>query len=82
MQVLKLIMREAIELLAIGLLVGTALSLFASRTASSLLYGLKNNDPATFGAAVALLAIVAAAASFIPAQKASRLNPLQSLREE
>ena len=75
-------MREAIELLAIGLAVGTVLSVFASRTAKSLLYGLKNNDPTTFLAAVALLAIVASAASFIPAQKASRLNPLQSLREE
>ena len=82
MRVLQLIMREAIELLAIGLAVGTVLSLFASRTAKSLLYGLKNNDPTTFLAAVALLATVATAASFIPAQKASRLNPLQSLREE
>lgn len=81
-RVMQLIMREALELLAAGLIVGTALSLFASRAARSLLYGLKNNDPATFGAAVALLAIVTATASFIPAQRASRLNPLQSLREE
>ncbi|HJW99402.1 MAG TPA: FtsX-like permease family protein [Terriglobales bacterium] len=82
LRVLKLIMREAVQLLVVGLVLGTTLSLFASRAARSLLYGLKNNDPATFGAAVALLATVAAAASFVPARRASRLNPLESLREE
>jgi putative ABC transport system permease protein len=81
-RVLKLIMKEALELLALGLVVGMALSLVASRTARSLLFGLKNNDPATFAAAVILLAAVATAASFIPAQRASRLEPLEALREE
>jgi ABC-type antimicrobial peptide transport system permease subunit len=80
--VLKLIMQEALELLALGLVLGTALSLAASRAARSLLFGLKNNDPGTFAAAVMLLAVVAVAASFIPAQRASRLQPLEALREE
>ena len=81
-RILKLVMREAVELLGIGLLVGAALSFSVSRTARSMLFGVKNTDPTIFGAAVALLAIVAITASFLPAQKASHLDPLVALREE
>jgi putative ABC transport system permease protein len=82
MRVLKLVMREAVELLGIGLVAGAALSWWVSRTARSMLFGVKNTDPTIFGAAVALLAIVAMTASFLPAQKASHLDPLEALREE
>lgn len=82
MRVLTLVMREAIELLGIGLVAGAALSWWASRTARSMLFGVKNTDPTIFGAAVALLAIVALTASFVPAQRASHLDPLEALREE
>jgi predicted permease len=80
--VVGLIMREAGLLLAIGIAVGAGLSLAAARTATSLLYGLKPHDPATLGLAVAALAAVAAAASFLPAHRASRLDPMAALREE
>jgi predicted permease len=80
--VISMIMREAAVLLAIGLVLGSALALAASRTATSLFFGLKPNDPATLALAVAALAAVAAAASFLPAHRAARLDPMDALREE
>jgi ABC-type antimicrobial peptide transport system permease subunit len=52
------------------------------RTATSLLFGLKPHDPATILVAIVGLAAVAAAASFLPAYRASRLDPMTALREE
>jgi ABC-type lipoprotein release transport system permease subunit len=58
------------------------LSIIGARTAKALLYGLKSYDPLTLFASIALLATVAVAASSIPAQRASKLNPMVALREE
>lgn len=80
--VVGLIMREAGLLLAIGIAIGAALSLAAARTAASLLFGLKPHDPLTILVAIVGLAAVAAAASFLPAHRASRLDPMAALREE
>ncbi|HWC17030.1 MAG TPA: ABC transporter permease [Terriglobales bacterium] len=82
LRVLNLVMREALELLAIGLVTGAALSWWISRAARSMLFGVKNTDPTIFGLAVVLLAVVAITASFVPAQRASHLDPLEVLREE
>jgi putative ABC transport system permease protein len=81
-EILVLILREAARLLAIGLVVGGALSIAGARTAKSLLYGLKSYDPLTLLGAVLLLAIVAVAASSLPAQRAAKLDPMVALREE
>jgi len=62
--------------------VGTGLALWAGQAASALLFGLKPYDPATLGGAIALLAVVALLASYGPARRASRLEPMQALREE
>lgn len=80
--VIGMIMREAGALFAVGIAVGGALSLLAARTAASLLYGLKPRDPATLVMSVMLLAIVAAAASFLPARRASKVDPMMALRYE
>jgi ABC-type antimicrobial peptide transport system permease subunit len=80
--VVGMIMREAAVLLAMGIAIGAALSLAAARTATSLLFGLKPHDPLTLVLAVVALAAVAAAASFLPAHRASRLDPMAALREE
>lgn len=80
--VVGMIMREAGLLLAIGLAVGAALALAAARTATSLLFGLKPHDPMTIALAIVVLAAVAATASFLPAHRASRLDPMTALREE
>ena len=80
--VLRLIMREASTLVLLGLAIGAVLALSLSRVAASLLYGLSASDPLSSFAAALLLAIVALAASHLPARRASRLDPLQALREE
>ena len=81
-QVVSMVMREAGRMLMIGILAGTVLSLVAGRAASSLLFGLKPYDPLTLVAAGLLLAVIAALASFVPARRASRLDPLVALRYE
>jgi predicted permease len=81
-QVLLIVMREAARLLLVGVGVGTLLSLAAGRGAEALLFGLKPNDPLTLVASIALLTVIAALASFIPAQRASKIDPMVALRYE
>lgn len=80
--IVAMILREAGVLLGIGLAVGMVLSIAGARTAKALLYGLKSYDPLTLIGAVVLLGIVAAAASSLPARRASNLDPMVALREE
>jgi len=81
-RVIGLVMKEAALLLAVGLAVGIGLSLWAARAATAMLYGLKPYDPVTLGGAAMLLAAVALVASYAPAWRASRLDPMDALREE
>jgi predicted permease len=81
-QVVAMVMREAGLLLAIGVVTGTALSLVAGRGARTLLFGLKPYDPLTLAGAALLLSLIAAAASFVPAHRASKLDPMAALRDE
>ena len=69
-------------LLALGIAIGAVLSLAAARTATSLLFGLRPHDPITLALAIAALGAVAAGASFLPAHRASRRDPMAALREE
>jgi putative ABC transport system permease protein len=80
--VLSLVMREAGVLLAAGLVIGIGLALAVGRAASSMLFGLQSSDPKTIGASVAGLAVVAIAASLLPAMRAARMEPMVALREE
>jgi len=81
-QVIRLVLREAILLLGVGLTAGVVLSLWASRAAATLLFGLKAYDPASMIAAIALLAGVALAASYGPARRAAAQEPMMALRDE
>jgi ABC-type antimicrobial peptide transport system permease subunit len=81
-RVIRLVLGEAVLLLAAGLVAGTALTLVASRAAASMLFGLKPYDPLTLIAAAALLAAVALAAAWLPARRAAALSPVTALREE
>jgi predicted permease len=80
--VVRMVMREAGVLLIAGLAVGTVSALAAAQSARSLLFGLTPHDPLTLVTAAAALAAVAALASYIPARRASRLEPTEALREE
>ncbi|HEX3703927.1 MAG TPA: ABC transporter permease [Vicinamibacterales bacterium] len=80
--VVRMIMREAAMLLGVGLLAGTGLAVAAARTAATLLFGLQPWDPSTLMFSAATLAIIAALASYLPAVRASRLEPTIALRDE
>jgi ABC-type antimicrobial peptide transport system permease subunit len=81
-RIIALVMREAGCMLLLGTFVGAALSLLATRGASSILFGLKPWDPETLAYAIAALAAVAALASFLPAFRAARVDPVDALRRE
>lgn len=80
--VLGMVLREAGVLVAIGLIVGTALGLGLTRYARTLLFGLQPTDPVTVAAALTLLAVIGLGASYLPARRASRLDPVRVLRDE
>jgi putative ABC transport system permease protein len=82
MDVVKMILREAGMLTVAGLVIGTGMALGSAQAAKSLLYGLKPRDPLTLVMAVILLSGVATLASFLPAHRASKLDPLTALRYE
>jgi predicted permease len=80
--VLRLVLREALALVLVGVGIGLAVSLAATRTASTLLFGLEPNDPLTITLATLLLVTVAAVAGYLPARRASRVDPMTALRDE
>lgn len=81
-EIVSMILREAGLLLAIGLVIGSGLALAAAKTAESLLFGLNPRDPMTLLLAATTLAGIAMAASFVPAHRGSRLDPMVALRDE
>jgi putative ABC transport system permease protein len=80
--VLRGILREAYALIAAGLLIGLGAWVVATRFIRSFLYGVTSSDPMTLGIAAGLLVTVAIIAGYIPARRASRLDPMIALREE
>ena len=80
--VVRMVMREAGVLLAAGVVVGLVLAIAAARATTALLFGLHPGDPATLAMAAGGLGLVAMLASYLPALRASRLEPTEALREE
>jgi predicted permease len=81
-KVIGMVMREVLLLIAIGVAVGVPAALLLTRVIKSQLYGLEAHDPWTLGLATGLLAVVACAAGYIPALRASRVDPMRALRYE
>jgi predicted permease len=81
-QILKMVLREAFALVLIGMLLGLPLALAAGRLVASQLYGLKTSDPLTLSTAIGLLVAVASLAAYLPARRASKVDPMVALRYE
>ncbi len=80
--VLALIVRRGMAYAAVGIAAGVAVALFLTRLMEGLLFGVAPRDPLTFLAVSAILLVIAAAASVVPALRAARVDPLEALRSE
>ena len=80
--VLLLVIREAAVLVVIGALIGIPLAMLASRGVESLLYGVGSSDPLSYLVAAVALVGVSALAAFLPAHRASRIDPMVALRKD
>jgi putative ABC transport system permease protein len=80
--VLRLVIRQGMGLTIIGLIVGVAVGSVVTRVLSDMLYGISTRDPLTFVGAPLLLLAVAFLACYIPARRATRIDPLVALRYE
>ncbi|MGA8620927.1 MAG: ABC transporter permease [Candidatus Sulfotelmatobacter sp.] len=80
--VLRMVLVEAMKPTLLGVIVGTAGALALGRVLSSLIYGVKPTDPLTFLAVAALLVAISLLASFFPAYRATRVDPVVALRYE
>jgi putative ABC transport system permease protein len=81
-EIVGLIMRQGVLLVVVGLVLGGVAALFTTRVLSSQLYGVSATDPATYIGVGVVLAAVALAASYLPARRATRVDPVNALRQE
>lgn len=81
-QVIQTVLREGFGLTAAGLAIGFALSLAVGRAMSGVLYGITPTDPTTYAGVFLLLSSVSLLACYLPARRASRINPMNALRTE
>jgi ABC-type antimicrobial peptide transport system permease subunit len=75
-------MRETLGMAALGAAIGAALTFALSRLVEGLLFGVRPQNPAVLTAAVAAMIVVAAVAGYLPARRATTINPMTALRWE
>ena len=80
--VLKMVFRQGLVLVALGLAIGLAAALMISRLVESLWFGIGAADPLVFVAVPTILAVVSLLASYLPARRATRVNPVTALRSD
>jgi ABC-type antimicrobial peptide transport system permease subunit len=81
-QVRRMVVRQGLTLASIGVVIGLAAALALSRLIGSLLYGITPHDPATLASVTVGLLVVSAVASWLPAMRAARIDPIEALRAE
>jgi ABC-type antimicrobial peptide transport system permease subunit len=79
-EVQRSVIVKTLRLALVGIVAGAVASLVVSRTVAALLFNTRSNDPITFAAMVVLIGAVALLAGYIPARRASRVNPMVALR--
>jgi ABC-type antimicrobial peptide transport system permease subunit len=80
--VLQMVMRESLLLVAVGLVAGLALAAGSGPLITKMLFGLAPRDATTIGVSIAMLLAVSALAAYLPARRASRIDPMVALRYE
>jgi predicted permease len=78
----RVVLGHGVKLTLLGLIIGIVAALILARLAQGVLFGVSPTDPITLGSVAAILAVVAFVASFIPARRATRVDPMVALREE
>jgi ABC-type antimicrobial peptide transport system permease subunit len=81
-QIVQMALGETMWLVGLGIVIGLGVAWAATRWVASLLFGLQPHDPLTIGLAVLALVAVAAVAGYLPARRATRVDPLVALRYE
>ena len=81
-RIFQLVVGQGFRLIAVGIVVGLVVAFSLTRLMNAMLVGVKATDPATFAMMALLFLLIGAAASWIPARRASALDPLAALREE
>jgi len=74
------IMLQTLRLASVGMLAGSVISWVVARALGSLLFGVTSTDPPTFTGMLAILAVVAALAGYLPSLRVSRIDPMAALR--
>ena len=80
--ILRLVVSQGMRLAIVGLVLGTLIAFAATRVLSSLLFGVSAHDPLIFGGVSLILATAAIMACYIPARRATKVDPIIALRDE
>jgi ABC-type antimicrobial peptide transport system permease subunit len=80
--VIWLVLREVVTMVVVGLAIGVPLALVLSRIVQSQLFGMSARDPVALAGAAIILAVVALVSGYLPARRATRVDPMLALRYE